>query len=85
MRIRRSKNNGKYFQVIGQPVDVETETQKVLQLLKRKHDLKQEREQTVREARALRKQVYNLSRQINELEAETDTILLTKILKEGSG
>lgn len=85
MRIRRSKNNGKYFQVIGQPVDVETETQKVLQLLKRKHDLKQEREQMVREARALRKQVYNLSRQINELEAETDTILLTKILKEGSG
>lgn len=79
-KFRKSKNNGKYFQVIDRPKDRADQIQDILRKLKHKYTLKQDRARLVHEARELRKQVYNLSQKINALEIECDRIMLETMI-----
>jgi len=60
----------------------ELKGEKVINLLKSKYELKQKRTALVKEAQVIRKKVYNLSREINELEANIDLIILQDYTKK---
>jgi len=48
----------------------------VFALMKQKYDLKRDREGKVQDGMKIRKEIYNLSTKINELETRLDTMLI---------
>lgn len=85
-KYHRSKTNHTYFQDIPKQEENEVmkyngeEISSIIKKLKRKYILKEKRVRKVEEAQLVRKEIYNLSQEINELELECDTILIDKVL-----
>ena len=63
--------------VLAEDIAVST----ILKALEQKRELKLKREEKVREAREIRKEIYNLSHEINSLEEQIDKYLVEKVLK----
>jgi len=77
MRIRHSKTNGKTMQDI--PAQDLPPTEEILNLLRKKYGLKEQRTVLVGYLQEKRKELYNLSMRINELETKIDNILVQKL------
>lgn len=60
-------------------VSASLETEKILLLMREKYDLKEDRKTLVELIRKKRKELYNLSRQINDLELRLDKIMIDKL------
>lgn len=57
--------------------------EEIIKLLTIKYKLKHKRQELVVRGRMIRQDIYNLSKRINELDNQTDRILLKKIMNEG--
>jgi hypothetical protein len=79
-KIRRSKTNGMYFQDI--PKNEALPIEEILKLLRRKYAFKEQRVRLVNYIREKRKDLYNLSMTINELETKIDNILIEKLKED---
>lgn len=79
---RKSKTNGTTFMDIPKPSEDAQGTKEILSKLKRKYDLKEQRTKKVQEKRDINAEIYNLSKAINKLEFECDSILMSKVFKD---
>lgn len=69
-RVKRSKNNDKYFEVIPQKKTEISRDGEALKMTKTLANLIRIRTRILNDSREIRKKLYNVSKEIHELEAD---------------